>query len=240
MPRIGEGDDLVSLIGNALDRHDRRPVDGDVFVIAQKIVSKAEGRLVSLADVDPSPEAVVLARETDKDPRLVSLILDEADEVVRRREGVLIVAHRLGLVHANAGIDSSNVEGEDMVLLLPADPDASARQIRKGLEDRYGVRLGVIISDSMGRAWRNGTVGFAIGASGVETMRDLVGRTDLFGRPLEITTVGHGDELAAAASILMGQADEGAPVVLIGGLEATTTDQTAADLQRPKEQDLFR
>ncbi len=240
IPRVGEGADLVSLIGDAMDRCDRRAADGDIFVIAQKIVSKAEGRTVSLADVRPSPEAESLARETDKDPRLVELILGQADEVVRHSKGVLVVAHRLGMVHANAGIDRSNVEGEDNVLLLPEDPDASARQIREGLEARYGDRLGVVISDSMGRAWRNGTVGFAIGASGVETVQDLVGRTDLFDRPLEATTVGHGDELAAAASIVMGQANEGAPVVLISGLPPSTTNQTAGDLLRPKAEDLFR
>ncbi|MCH8863366.1 MAG: coenzyme F420-0:L-glutamate ligase [Proteobacteria bacterium] len=155
-------------------------------------------------------------------------------------ERVLVVAHRLGIVLANAGIDRSNVEGEEMVLLLPKDPDASAKRIREGLEAHYGVRLGVIVSDSLGRAWRNGTVGFAIGASGVETVQDLLGRPDLFGRPLEATVVGHGDELAAAASLVMGQADEGTPVVLISGLQPAATDQTAADLLRPKAEDLFR
>ena len=238
--RVDKGADLVSLIGDAMDRCDRRVADGDVFVIAQKIVSKAEGRVVKLADVNPSEEAKTLARKTDKDPRLVELILGEADEVVRYRKDVLVVAHRLGIVHANAGIDRSNVDGEDIVLLLPEAPNASARQIRKGLEARYGVRLGVVISDSMGRAWRIGTVGLAIGASGVETVQDLLGRPDLFGRPLEATVVGHGDELAAAASIIMGQADEGTPVVLISGLQASTTNQTAADLLRSKTEDLFR
>lgn len=240
IPQVDKGADLVPLIAEAMDRCDRRPADGDVFVIAQKVVSKAEGRMVNLAGVSPSKEADALARKTDKDPRIVELILGESDEVVRYREGVLVVAHRLGIVLANAGIDRSNVEGEDNVLLLPEDPDASAEQIRKGLEARYNVRLGVIISDSLGRAWRNGTVGFAIGASGVETTQDLLGRPDLFGRPLETTVVGHGDELAAAASIIMGQADEGTPVVLISGLPPSTSNQTAADLLRPKAEDLFR
>jgi coenzyme F420-0:L-glutamate ligase/coenzyme F420-1:gamma-L-glutamate ligase len=238
--RVNKGADLVALIGDAMDRCDRRAADGDVFVIAQKIVSKAEGRVVKLADVNPSEKAKTLARKTDKDPRLVELILGEADEVVRYRKDVLVVAHRLGIVHANAGIDRSNVDSEDVVLLLPEAPDASAREIRKGLEARYGVRLGVVISDSTGRAWRIGTVGLAIGASGVETVQDLVGRPDLFGRPLEATVIGHGDELAAAASIIMGQADEGIPVVLISGLRASTTNQTAADLLRSKTEDLFR
>ena len=238
--RVNKGADLVALIGDAMDRCDRRAADGDVFVIAQKIVSKAEGRVVKLADVNPSEEAKTLARKTDKDPRLVELILGEADEVVRYRKDVLVVAHRLGIVHANAGIDRSNVDSEDVVLLLPEAPDASAREIRKGLEARYGVHLGVVISDSTGRAWRIGTVGLAIGASGVETVQDLLGRPDLFGRPLEATVIGHGDELAAAASIIMGQADEGTPVVLISGLRASTTNQTAADLLRSKTEDLFR
>lgn len=240
IPQIDKGADLVSLIADAMGRCGRSAADGDVFVIAQKIVSKAEGRLVSLADVSPSKEAEALARETDKDPRLVELILGESDEVVRHREGVLVVAHRLGIVLANAGIDRSNIEGEDMVLLLPEDPDASAKQIRDGLETHYGVRLGVIISDSLGRAWRNGTVGFAIGASGIETVQDLLGQPDLFGRPLEATVVGHGDELAAAASIVMGQANEGAPVALISGLQPSESNQVAADLLRPKAEDLFR
>lgn len=240
IPEVKEGDDLVSLIVEAVARGGCTPLNGDVFVLAQKIVSKAEGRQVDLADVEPSEEAVALAHETDKDPRLVELILGESEKVVRKREGVLIVASKLGLVHANAGIDRSNIEGEDGALLLPVDPDASARNIRDGLEQAYGLQLGVIISDSMGRAWRNGTVGFAIGASSVEALQDLVGKPDRFGRTLEITTVGHGDELAAAASIVMGQADEGAPVALISGLPRTETDQTAADLQRPKDEDLFR
>lgn len=240
IPRIDEGADLAALIVEAMDRCERSAADGDVFVIAQKIVSKAEGRVVSLAGVKPSKEAESLARKTDKDPRLVELILGESDEVVRHREGVLVVAHRLGIVLANAGIDRSNVEGEDNVLLLPEDPDASAKKIRDGLETHYRVRLGVVISDSLGRAWRNGTVGCAIGASGVEAVQDLLGQPDLFARPLEATVVGHGDELAAAASIVMGQADEGTPVVLISGLPPSTSDQTAADLLRPKAEDLFR
>ena len=240
IPEIKKGDDLVALIAEALARRGRAPGDGDVFVIAQKIVSKAEGRQVELADINPSDEAIALARETDKDPRLVELILGESEEVVRQRQGVLIVASKLGLVQANAGIDRSNIEGDDSALLLPVDPDASARRIRQGLEARYGIHIGVIVSDSSGRAWRNGTVGLAIGASGVETLRDLIGKPDRFGRALEITTVGHGDELAAAASIVMGQADEGAPVALISGLPPDKTDQTAANLQRPQDEDLFR
>lgn len=240
IPEIQKDADLVTLIIAAMDRCSVHIEDGNIIVLAQKIVSKAEGRLVHLDTVTPGEEALSLARKTDKDPRLVQLILNESEEVVRCREGVIIVAHRIGLVHANAGIDRSNIEDPESVLLLPEDPDASAAKIREGLEQHYGVHMGVIISDSMGRAWRNGTVGFAIGASGVETLKDLVGRPDMFGRLLEATSVGHGDELAAAASIVMGQADEAIPVALIQGLHAVQTNQTAAELLREKSEDMFR
>lgn len=240
IPEIQEGENLVPLIIAAMERCSAKVNNGDIIVIAQKIVSKSEGRLVQLASVEPQAEAILLAKETDKDPRLVQLILDESEEVVRSREGVIIVAHRIGLVHANAGIDRSNIKGNDSALLLPKDPDASAKKVRSGLEQHYGVHIGVIVSDSMGRAWRNGTVGFAIGASGVEALQDLIGQPDMFGRALEATSVGHGDELAAAASIVMGQADEAIPVALIQGLSAVKTAQTAADLIREKHEDMFR
>lgn len=240
IPKIQEGADLVALIIAAMEQCSVTARDGDVIVIAQKIVSKSEGRLVQLASVNPTKEALSLAKETDKDPRVVQLILNESNEVIRHREGAIIVAHHIGLVHANAGIDRSNIEGSDSALLLPEDPDASAKKIRSGLAQHYGIHIGVIISDSMGRAWRNGTVGFAIGASGVETLQDLVGQTDMFGRILETTSVGHGDELAAAASIVMGQADEAIPVVIIQGLPAVNTEQTAATLLRDKSEDMFR
>ena len=240
IPKIYAGENLVPLIITAMEQCSSTVADGDIIVIAQKIVSKSEGRLFQLSSVEPSAEAISLSEKTDKDPRLVQLILDESEEVVQSREGVIIVAHRIGLVHANAGIDRSNIEGDDSALLLPKDPDASAKKIRAGLEEHYGVHMGVIISDSMGRAWRNGTVGFAIGASGVETLQDLIGQSDMFGRTLEATSVGHGDELAAAASIVMGQADEAIPVALIQGLPAINTNQTADDLIREKHEDMFR
>ncbi len=240
IPKVQKNDDLVALIHTALVQDDHKVRDGDIIVIAQKIVSKSEGRLYQLNSVTPSKEAIDLGLKTDKDPRLVQLILDESTEVVRSRAGVIIVEHNIGLVHANAGIDRSNIEGDDGALLLPLDPDKSAATIRKGLEDHYGVHIGVVISDSMGRAWRIGTVGFAIGSSGVETVQDLVGQPDMFGRILEATSVGHGDELAAAASIVMGQAGEAIPVALIQGLPAKKTDLTAADLIREKSEDLFR
>ncbi|MCF8474004.1 MAG: coenzyme F420-0:L-glutamate ligase [Emcibacter sp.] len=240
IPKIKQGDDLVALIIAAMNRSSLHIEDGNILVLAQKIVSKAEGRLVHLDTVKVGEEALSLAAKTNKDPRLVQLILNESEEVVRYREGAIIVAHKIGLVHANAGIDRSNIEESESALLLPEDPDASAAKIREGLEQHYGVHIGVIISDSMGRAWRNGTVGFAIGSSGVETLKNLVGQPDMFGRLLEITTVGHGDELAAAASIVMGQADEAIPVALIQGLHAVKTNQTATALLRKKSEDMFR
>lgn len=240
IPKIRKGDDLVALIIDAMDQTSLSAEDGSVIVIAQKIVSKSEGRLFQLSSVEPGEDALSLAGETDKDPRLVQLILNESQDVVRSREGVIIVTHRIGLVHANAGIDRSNIEGNDSALLLPIDPDGSAKKIRAGLEKHYGVHIGVIISDSMGRAWRNGTVGTAIGSSGIETVQDLVGQPDMFGRILETTSVGHGDELAAAASLVMGQASEAIPVALIQGLPAKNTEQTAATLIRDKSEDMFR
>jgi coenzyme F420-0:L-glutamate ligase/coenzyme F420-1:gamma-L-glutamate ligase len=239
-PMVQPGDDIASLISKALAKDNQSLLDGDILVIAQKIISKAEGALVDLSAVTPSERAIVLAKETDKDPRLVELILSESSEVVRHRKDVLIVAHRLGLVHANAGIDQSNIEEEGAALLLPKDPDASAKTIRSDLEAAHNVSLGVIINDSTGRAWRKGTVGIAIGASGVATLEDLRGQKDLTGRTLEITEVGTADQIAAAASLVQGQADEGLPVVIVRGLDKPSRDATARDLLRPKDEDLFR
>ncbi len=251
IPLVQPGDDLAGIIVAALAASGETLLDGDVLVLAQKIVSKAEDRYVTLADVTPAPRAVKLAAGVDKDPRLVELILSESTDVVRSRKGVLVVAHRLGLVLANAGIDASNVEqgGEDgdeddqRVLLLPKDPDASAAKLVGELHRATGCSVGIVINDSLGRAWRNGTVGAAIGAASIEALCDLRGRFDLFGRPLQATQVGMADEVAAAASLLMGQADEGRPVVLVRGLADTagTTEIDGADaLVRPPEQDLFR
>ncbi|MDX1383791.1 MAG: coenzyme F420-0:L-glutamate ligase, partial [Thermoanaerobaculia bacterium] len=203
IPRVEPGDDLVAILLAATAEAEIELVDADVLVVAQKIVSKAENRYVELASVTPSASARTLALEVDKDPRLVELILSEAEEVVRYRVGVLVVAHRLGFVLANAGIDQSNIEhggGEGRVLLLPEDPDASAAELRRRIGEETGADVGVIINDSLGRAWRNGTVGVAIGAAGVDCLRDLRGDADLFGRELRVTEVGVGDELAAAGS----------------------------------------
>jgi coenzyme F420-0:L-glutamate ligase / coenzyme F420-1:gamma-L-glutamate ligase len=243
IPLIHKGDDLAQLILDALLHSGEQLVSGDVLVLAQKIVSKARGCQVDLATVTPSPRALELAKVVDKDPRVIELILSESSEVLRARRDVIVVVHRLGFVMANAGIDFSNVEGneqESRALLLPRDPDGECRQLRETLKQHTGVEVGVIINDSHGRAWRNGTVGVAIGVAGIPGLHDLRGKPDLFGRALRITQVGHADELASAASLLMGQAAEGRPIVLIRGLPADARDGRASELVRPKEMDLFR
>jgi coenzyme F420-0:L-glutamate ligase/coenzyme F420-1:gamma-L-glutamate ligase len=243
LPLIRPGDDLVELIASAFRRNGVAPRPGDVLVVAQKIVSKAEGRVVDLATIEPSPKARALAAEVDKDPRLVEVILSESLRVVRARPGVLIVEHRLGFIMANAGVDQSNVapaDGSPRALLLPKDPDRSAEALRRGLKVATGVDAPVVINDSFGRPWRQGTVGVAIGAAGLPALIDLRGRPDLFGRKLEVSVVGFADEVAAAASLLMGQADEATPVVLIRGLRWSAPESTAASLVRPANEDLFR
>ncbi len=245
IPIIRPGDNLVDLIQTALARTGITLQDGDILVLAQKIVSKAEERLVNLAGVKASERAVELGAQIDKDARLVELVLQESREVLRTRPGTIIVEHRLGFVCANAGIDHSNVAGsgdenEEWVLLLPEDPDGSAQRIRRGLEEACGVRLGVMIIDSHGRAWRQGTVGAAIGLSGMPGLVDLRGTPDLFDYTLRITQVGAADELAAAASLLMGQAAEGTPVVHVRGFPYPLREGSFTELLRPREQDLFR
>lgn len=242
LPLVQPGDDLAALILHALGVSEQRLADGDVLVVAQKIVSKAEDRFVALSDVHPSARAEQLAREADKDPRLVEVILSESKDVLRVRPGVIVVEHRLGFVCANAGVDRSNVgpQADERVLLLPEAPDRSAEELRQRLHGATGAHVGVIINDSHGRAWRSGTVGVAIGAAGVPSLLDLRGRSDLFDNTLQITQVGLADELAAAASLLMGQADEGRPVVHVRGLPIALREGSAAELIRPKELDLFR
>jgi coenzyme F420-0:L-glutamate ligase/coenzyme F420-1:gamma-L-glutamate ligase len=241
IPLVQPGDNIADLIANALAASGLSLHQGDILAIAQKIVSKAEDRIVDLRDVTPSERARTLASEVNKDPRLVELILRESTEVVRHRKDVLVVAHRNGVVLANAGIDASNVAGDDCrVLLLPEDCNRSCRDIRKELAGRTGIEAGILIIDSLGRAWRNGTVGVALGAAGLPALLDLRGKPDLFGRELRHTEVGIADEIAAAASILMGQADEGTPVVLLRGLKLPGGDGSAIDLIRARERDLFR
>jgi coenzyme F420-0:L-glutamate ligase/coenzyme F420-1:gamma-L-glutamate ligase len=243
IPLVRAGDNIADLIADALAASGLSLQHGDVLAIAQKIVSKAEGRIVDLREVTPSARAKQFAAEVDKDPRLVELILHESTEVVRHRKGVLVVEHKSGIVLANAGIDTSNVTGDDEhVLLLPEDCNRSCREIRAGLAARtgIGVGVGVVVIDSLGRAWRNGTVGVALGAAGLPALLDLRGTPDLLGRELRSTEVGNADEIAAAASILMGQAAEGTPVVLLRGLRLSGADGSAADLIRARERDLFR
>jgi len=241
IPMVRAGDDLAALIIAALG--ERRLQAGDVVVVAQKIVSKAEGRTVDIATVTPSAEAERLAAEVGKDPRLVEVILRESTRVVRSRPNLIIVQHRLGFVMANAGVDQSNVapaDGVHRALLLPVDPDASAEVLRMKLQAHYGVALGVIVSDSFGRAWRRGTCGIAIGAAGLPSLIDLRGQPDLFGRTLEVSIIGFADEIAAAASLLQGQAAEAQPVVLVRGLDWSAPQAPASELLRPLEEDLFR
>jgi coenzyme F420-0:L-glutamate ligase / coenzyme F420-1:gamma-L-glutamate ligase len=252
-PQVVRGDDLAAFTVAALERAGVTLCADDVLVFAQKVISKAEGRLVNLAEVEPSERALELARTVQKDARLVELVLRESRRVVRSAKDVLIVEHRLGFIMANAGIDQSNVadsRGGDCALLLPENPDSSAAVLREQLGRLTGATPGVVISDSFGRPWRVGTVGVAIGCAGVASIVDLRGQPDLFGRTLRVTVVGHADEIAAAASILMGQSSEARPVVLVRGLAkrglaassaaSQALEQPASALLRPPGEDLFR
>jgi coenzyme F420-0:L-glutamate ligase / coenzyme F420-1:gamma-L-glutamate ligase len=243
IPLVRPGDDLAALIIAACERSALAPVDGDVVVVAQKVVSKAEGRYVDLAAVRPSARAQELAAQVSKEARLVEVILQESQRVVRHRPGVLIVEHRLGFVMANAGVDHSNVDpqmGAEPVLLLPRDPDTSAAALRDRLAAHFHKQLAVVITDSFGRAWRRGTVGVALGAAGLPSLLDLRGKPDLFGHALRVTQTGFADEIAGAASLVMGQADEARPVVLLRGLAWAGADAPAATLIRAADEDLFR
>jgi coenzyme F420-0:L-glutamate ligase/coenzyme F420-1:gamma-L-glutamate ligase len=252
IPLIRHGDNLADILVSALQENQLTLANNDILVFAQKIISKAEGRAVNLASVRPSPRAIELAKETEKDPRLVELILQESNQVLRTRIGTIIVEHKLGFVCANAGIDHSNVgfplpEGEgsggreaEWVLLLPAHPDHSAEVLRQSIQAKTGTQIGILIIDSHGRAWRNGTVGVAIGLAGLPGLQDLRGESDLFGLTLRITQVGVADELAAAASLMMGQAAEGTPIMHVRGFPYPLREGALRELLRPKEQDLFR
>ena len=243
IPLVRPRDDLAELLILACERQAISPKEGDVLVLAQKVVSKAEARYIDLATVVPSARAQSLAAEVEKDPRLVEVILGESRRVVRRRPGILIVEHRLGFVMANAGVDRSNVDpeaGVEPVLLLPRDPDGSAATLLARLSAHFGKPLAVIISDSWGRAWRRGTVGVALGAAGLPAVMDLRGRPDLFGHELRVTETGFADEIASAASLLMGQAAEATPAVLVSGLSWSAPSMPASALLRPPQEDLFR
>jgi len=241
IPAILPGDDVAAILAEALDATGLTPLDRDVLVVTHKIISKAEDRYRNLDDVTPSARALELAAATGKDAALVEVILSESREVLRSRRELIITEHRLGLIMANAGVDRSNVSGgPERVLLLPEDPDASSAALRKKLRARFGADMAVVVSDSAGRAWRNGVVGLALGAAGLPALEDLRGRNDLEGRPLEVTQVGLADAIASAAELLMGEADEGRPAVLVRGLQWRGTPVTAAALIREREQDLFR
>ena len=242
-PRVEPGDDLGGLIEQSLADNSLALERGDVLVLAQKIVSKAEDCYVNLNDVEPGAQAQELAIKANKDPRQAELILRESREILRVRPGVVIVEHRNGYVHANAGIDKSNIEidpGNPRVLLLPKDPDASAQDLRRDLARRTGVVPQIIINDSAGRAWRNGTVGIAIGTAGLQPLFNQVGGKDMFGNVLEVTEPAVADELAAAASLLMGQAAEACPVVLVRGAGLAVAETGSASLLRDRSMDMFR
>jgi coenzyme F420-0:L-glutamate ligase / coenzyme F420-1:gamma-L-glutamate ligase len=242
-PLVEPGTDLGDVICALAQTHEPELLDHDVLVVAQKVVSKAEGRYVDLTEVKPGSEALALSIEAQKDPRLVEVILAESRRVIRHRPGVLIVEHRLGFVVANAGVDQSNVDpskGAEPVLLLPRDPDASAQQLHERLRQQLGKSIGVVISDSFGRAWRLGTVGVALGAAGLPSLVNLRGRPDIYGRRLRVSETGFADEIAAAASLLMGQANEATPVIVLRGLTWSDPPLPATALVRKPEEDLFR
>lgn len=242
-PFVTEGDDLADLINQSLDKNGISLAHGDALVIAQKVVSKAEGRLVFLNDVVVSDKARELAVLTGKDPRLVELILREAKSIIRVREGIIVAEHRNGYIMANAGIDRSNIELEESnqsVLLLPEDANKSAKALREKLGTVSGISPAIIINDSVGRAWRNGTTGMALGVSGFDPLWDQVGEKDLFGNVLEVTQPAIADELASGASFVMGQASQGQPIIHISGCDLRESDSDGSSLLRPKIEDLFR
>lgn len=241
IPMIEAGDDLFIILLQSLKNAQIKLHNGDILVLAQKIVSKAENRWVNLETILPGQKAIDLAQQTEKDPRLVEMILRESRQVIRQRPGLVIVEHKLGFICANAGIDHSNVRGsEDWILLLPEDPDTSAERIRTAFDHQTGVRIGVMIIDSHGRAWRNGTVGITIGLSGVPGVVDRRGEVDLFGYEMRVTQVGAADELAAAASLLMGQVAEGTPAVHVRGFPYPLRESSLREILRHEEFDLFR
>ena len=243
IPIVCEGDDVARLVGDAIEGAGIAPAGFDIVVVTQKIVSKAEGRRVRLADVEPSPRALELAASLDKDPRMIEVVLGESNEIVAHGNGVLVAEHRSGHVMANAGVDRSNVGhsvDDETVLPLPLDPDASAAVLHHALEARFGCRLAVVVSDSVGRPWRHGVVGMAIGAAGLPSLTDLRGVPDLFGVPLKVTLTGFADQIASAANLVAGEGAEGVPAVHVRGLRWSAAPVPARALVRERERDLFR
>ena len=242
MPLIQPGQDVSDEIINAIASESILVDDGDVIAIAQKIVSKSENRYLDISSLSPSEEAKTLSKQIDKDPKFIQAILNESKKVVRYRMGVLIVEHKLGFIHANAGIDRSNIDQEqDIVLLLPEDPDQSAKEISQSLSQFFKKNVSVIITDTMGRPFRNGIVGFTIGSHNIECILDERGQKDLYENKLKVTQIGIADELAAAASLLMGQAAQKKPVVIIKGYKFKQNNLSdSQSLIRGEEEDLFR
>lgn len=242
LPLVEPGDDLAGLIAEALRSAGIGLQDGDIVAVAQKIVSKADGLYVALDTVAPSDRARELAALTGKDPRHVEVVLSETEEIVKAGARAIVSAHRRGFVMANAGIDESNIDHKDgpRVLLLPRDPDASAAALKTLLDREFGVACGVIINDSFGRPWRNGVVGVALGAAGIPSLVDRIGAEDLFGRKLKVTEIAVADALAAATSLLMGEANEGLPVVLVRGYRNQAPERPASTLIRSRDRDMFR
>jgi len=243
LPMVNAGDDLAELILAAMTAAGQAPAAGDVICVAQKIVSKAEGRTIALSSVTPSARARELAIETDKDPRLVELILSESAELLRKKPGVLIMRHRLGLVGAHAGIDQSNIAhgtDGDNALLLPVDPDRSAALLRAAIHQRTGCNVGVIITDSANRPWRLGTIGIAIGSAGISVLDDHRGGQDIYGRELKVTLINRADAIATMGTLIMGETTERTPVAVVRGFAAEDSADTASMINRPLEEDLFR
>jgi coenzyme F420-0:L-glutamate ligase/coenzyme F420-1:gamma-L-glutamate ligase len=245
IPLISPGDNLVEIILSACNNEQISIQDNDIIVITQKIVSKVENRFRHLHEVKPGFKAKYYAFLSKKDPRFIQLVLDESTRILRVRKGTIISEHKKGFICANAGIDHSNVYGNntansDRFLLLPKDPDISAKMIRERIEKQLKKKIGVLIIDSHGRAWRNGTIGMAVGISGLPGLLDMRGREDLFGFKLRITTIGVADEIAAGASLLMGQARESIPVVILRGFPYDLREGCIQELIRSKKKDLFR
>lgn len=240
IPVVRPGDDLATLLLAALERAQLAPLDGDILVVCQKVVSKAEGRIARITDVTPSPFAEqIAAQTTDKDPRIVEIILRETTRIVKMNRGHLIVETGPGWVCANAGVDESNSLDNDTVILLPADPDASAQRLRAAILAQTGAAVAVLITDTWGRPWRDGLVDFAIGVAGMEAMLDLRGETDMTGRELHHTVMAQADALAAAAGLAM-RKGAGIPAVHVRGYQFTPAAGSGAPLIRPRELDLFR
>jgi coenzyme F420-0:L-glutamate ligase/coenzyme F420-1:gamma-L-glutamate ligase len=239
IPMIKPGDDLAALIAAGIDRTGLRPEAGDILIVCQKVVSKAEGRLVDLTQIEPSEFARNLAKRWEKDPRAVEIVLRQTSRIVRNDHGVIIVETGPGWVCANAGVDESNSLEDDRAILLPEDPDASARKLRDAMRDRYGVEVAVLVTDTFGRPWRDGLTEVCLGIAGMNPMLDLRGTNDLGGRELHHTVIAIADDLACAAGLLMEKAGA-VPAVIVRGYKFQPYEGSAKVLIRPPEADLFR